>query len=128
MNDTDHDSLTNIYSSEILCATWISISLILLTVSLLFYDMTKRSSLELHFLIAAIFAITLMGLSIFSCVSGVSNYEKRIKKQIEESKNEFKQEKQMSKTVMIFNWILIIIEVCICLSIINSIKNKYFKI
>ena len=45
MSESNNDratTVTNLYASESLCAGWISVSLFLLTVALLFYDMTER--------------------------------------------------------------------------------------
>tara|TARA_Y100000389_G_C17427818_1_gene500647 strand:- start:3 stop:389 length:387 start_codon:yes stop_codon:yes gene_type:complete len=120
-NDDRSETTVNLYASETLCATWISVSLILLTASLLFYDMTKRSSIKIHYFVAAIFAITLMLLSVITCLSGTIDYTKRVKKQISLSKFEFNQEKNMSKVVTLIGILLTLIELGICISIIKSI-------
>ena len=114
-------TIINLYTSETLCATWISVSLILLTASLLFYDMTRRSSIKIHYFIAAIFAITLMLLSVLTCLSGTIDYTKRVKKQIKSSNLDLNQEKSMSKVVTLIGVLLTLIELGICISIIKSI-------
>jgi len=127
MSESNNDratTVTNLYASESLCAGWISVSLFLLTVALLFYDMTKRSSIQLHYSIAALFAVTIMLLSILACLSGTIDYANRVKKQIKLSKFEFNQEKNISKVVTCIGVVLTIIELGICIAIIRSIINK----
>lgn len=97
---------------------------ILLTVALLFYDMTKRSSIQLHYVIAALFAVSIMILSILACISGTIDYTKRVKKQIKFSKFEFNQEKNISKVVTCIGIVLTITDLGICIAIIRSIKDN----
>jgi heme/copper-type cytochrome/quinol oxidase subunit 2 len=116
-------SLTDIYNSELIACSWFGVSLVLLTSALLFYHMTRVSSLEMNSTVAGIFAIILMIISMGLCIMAVYTYHARISRSINKDnkdKDGFSQERKISPVITTFGIILAIVEIGICVTIIKG--------
>jgi len=119
------DNISNIYDSEVIVCGWISASLILLTSSLLFYHMTRVSSLEMNPYLAGFFAVSLISLSVAMSSSAIYNYNSRIKKLNKENSELLKKEKEISNVIVTIGCILCFIELGIGLTIILGIIKSW---
>ena len=57
------DEEGGVYNPELLLANWTSVSFVLMTVSLLFYHMTRQRTLEMDRRLAGVFAVSIILLS-----------------------------------------------------------------
>ena len=122
---------TNLYSQdtiwfpESLYNTWLSDSLVLMTASLLFYHMTRVSSLEMDSRIAGIFAVLLIGISIALGITSVIPYITRVTDLIKSDEQtgesqESKREGSYRTVYASLGCILILIQVGIGIAIVKG--------
>ena len=57
------DEEGGVYNPELLLANWTSVSFVLMTVSLLFYHMTRQRTLEMDRRLAGVFAVSIIIMS-----------------------------------------------------------------
>jgi len=74
-----------IYQPELLLVGWMSASFVLMTTSLLFYHMVKVSSIEMTPHVAALFAVSLIVISLMLSTSALYSYAKRTRDLVNES-------------------------------------------
>ena len=74
-----------VWSPELLLSSWLSASFMLMTASLLFYHMTRVSSLEMDPRVAGCFAIALIVISVSMCVTGTVTYSYRVRNSLDEA-------------------------------------------
>ena len=107
-----------VYTPELLLANWISVSFVLMTVSLLFYHMTRRKTLEMDRRLAGIFAISIIIMSAVLAVQSRVVYAKRIRRHRNKQETAFiRQEIGISHTYIAVGTILVVISVGIATAI-----------
>ena len=95
---------SRVYTPEIILATWLSLSLFAVTVSLIFYHMTRVKSIEMDARIAGAFAVLLMGVSIAYTVFAIVPYLQRLDHVITScARSEYCDAKEVSKLRRIRN-------------------------
>jgi len=79
-NDEDLISRYNydMWTPEQIYAEWLGVSILVMTVSLLFYHMTKVSSIEMNSKIAGIFSVTLIIISGILNIAAIITYWDRV--------------------------------------------------
>ena len=75
MSDTPEGG---VYNPELLLASWTGVSFVLMTVSLLFYHMTRRKTLEMDRRLAGVFAVAIILMSVVFAVQSLVVYAKRL--------------------------------------------------
>ena len=68
----------DLWKPEIIYASWFGVSIIVMTVSLLFFHMTRVSSLQMNSKIAGLFAVTLIVLSAIINILAIVTYWDRV--------------------------------------------------
>ena len=68
----------SVYVPESLLSMWLNLSAILITVSLLFYHMSRVKSLKVHPLLASVISIGFIFISTFYLFSGLGPYAARM--------------------------------------------------
>ncbi len=68
----------DMWTPEQIYAGWLGVSILVMTVSLLFYHMTKVSSIEMNSKIAGIFAVTLIVISGVLNIAAIITYWDRV--------------------------------------------------
>jgi uncharacterized membrane protein len=124
--------MTQLLESESLYFKCLSFSCILLTTALLFYHMTKFNTMEMNKIASAIFAISLIIISIIYLLLGSYSYYYRLVNQFKKNHDRlFNQE--LKKEKLIFNFyfflsiIFILIELAICIQIFIGCFNSVNK-
>ncbi len=103
---------------ELLLANWTNVSVILMTVSLLFYHMTRRRTLEMNRRLAGVFAISIIIMSVVFAIQSLVIYSKRLSRLKKKKETDFiQQEISISHTYIIVSSILIVIAVGIAIVI-----------
>jgi len=120
----------SIWDPELLLAGWMAASFMLMTVSLLFYHMTKVSSLEMQSNIAGLFAVGLIFISAALCISGLTIYSKRIKQALKNRKNtksttNLDRENDYRILYIVLGSLLTAIEIGMCLVIFKGVVAKF---
>jgi uncharacterized membrane protein len=120
---TPYSPLEKVWDPELLLAGWMSASFMLMTVSLIFYHMTRVSSLEMSKGIAALFAVALISVSAVLCITGLATYSMRIQNVLEHQRSHKyrskyaekgrKQEEDFRIVYIVMGSILAIVEVAI---------------
>ena len=112
------DEEGGVYNPELLLANWTSVSFVLMTVSLLFYHMTRRKTLEMDRRLAGIFAISIIIMSAVLAVQSLVVYAKRISRLRTKQDTTFvRQEIVISHTYIAVGTILVVISVGIATAI-----------
>ena len=112
------DEEGGVYNPELLLANWTSVSFVLMTVSLLFYHMTRRKTLEMDRRLAGIFAISIIIMSAVLAVQSLVVYTKRISRLRNKQETAFiRQEIGISHTYIAVGTILVVISVGIATAI-----------
>ena len=107
-----------VYNPELLLANWTNVSFILMTVSLLFYHMTRRRTLEMNRRLAGVFAISIIIMSVVFAIQSLIIYSKRLGRLKKKKETDFiQQEISISHTYIIVSSILIVIAVGIAIVI-----------
>jgi len=107
-----------VYNPELLLANWTNVSFILMTVSLLFYHMTRRRTLEMNRRLAGVFAISIIIMSVVFAIQSLVIYSKRLSRLKKKKETDFiQQEISISHTYIIVSSILIVIAVGIAIVI-----------
>ena len=107
-----------VYKPELLLANWTNVSFILMTVSLLFYHMTRRRTLEMNRRLAGVFAISIIIMSVVFAIQSLVIYSKRLSRLKKKKETDFiQQEISISHTYIIVSSILIVIAVGIAIVI-----------
>ena len=107
-----------VYNPELLLANWTNVSFILMTVSLLFYHMTCRRTLEMDRRLAGVFAISIIIMSVVFAIQSLIIYSKRLGRLKNKKETDFiQQEISISHTYIIVSSILIVIAVGIAIVI-----------
>jgi hypothetical protein len=122
MNNTKAPPTINeeggVYNPELLLANWTNVSFILMTVSLLFYHMTCRRTLEMDRRLAGVFAISIIIMSVVFAIQSLIIYSKRLGRLKNKKETDFiQQEISISHTYIIVSSILIVIAVGIAIVI-----------
>jgi hypothetical protein len=122
MNNTKAPPTINeeggVYNPELLLANWTNVSFILMTVSLLFYHMTCRRTLEMDRRLAGVFAISIIIMSVVFSIQSLIIYSKRLGRLKNKKETDFiQQEISISHTYIIVSSILIVIAVGIAIVI-----------
>ena len=125
-SSTSEDSHVKLYFPEELYSGWISNSLVLMTSSLLFYHMTKASSLEMDPRWAGVFGMTLIVIAVIYEISSIIPYYQRSSSFIHDPDNQtfhpdqVKKEKSNQKLYLILGCILATIQLGIAYVIITG--------
>ena len=117
-------NLSDIYFPENIYASWMSVSFILITLSLLFYHMTRSKSIRMDSHLAAVFAAMLI--LIACCISFISifPYYSRFSLIYKEYPDKLNNEKIYHKLYIFCGIIIIAIQLLIALTI---IKVEFYK-
>ena len=101
-----------VYNPELLLASWTSVSFVLMTVSLLFYHMTRRQTLEMAPRLAGLFAISIILMSTVLAVQSLVVYAKRLSRLRSKQDTTFvRQEIVISHTYIAVGTLLVVISV-----------------
>ena len=112
------DEEGGVYHPELLLAHWTSVSFILMTVSLLFYHMTRRKTLEMDRRLAGVFAISIIIMSAVFAIQSLVVYAKRVGRLRTKKETEFvRQEIIISRTYIAVGSILVVISFGIAIAI-----------
>ena len=112
------DEEGGVYNPELLLASWTSVSFILMTVSLLFYHMTRRKTLEMDRRLAGVFAISIIIMSAVFAIQSLVVYAKRVGRLRTKKETEFvRQEIIISRTYIAVGSILVVISFGIAIAI-----------
>ncbi len=107
-----------VYNPELLLSNWTNVSFVLMTVSLLFYHMTRRRTLEMDRRLAGVFAVSIIVMSVVFAIQSLVIYAKRLGRLKKKTETGFiQQEIGISHTYIIVNSILIVISVGIAIVI-----------
>ena len=107
-----------VYNPELLLASWTSVSFVLMTVSLLFYHMTRRQTLEMAPRLAGLFAISIILMSTVLAVQSLVVYAKRLSRLRSKQDTTFvRQEIVISHTYIAVGTLLVVISVGIAVAI-----------
>ena len=103
------------------CA-WLSSSFLLMTVSLLFYHMTRVSSLEMNSRIAGFFSVTLILMAVVITIMALYTYHIRLNELLQTQEARLtpaeKKEKQFKLVYLCVGIIIVSIELSLCVVII----------
>lgn len=102
--------------SEGLYGSWLSNSFLLMTMSLLFYHMTKMQSLEMDRRVASLFAVALVLVSIVMGISGILPYFQRVGSIIRKTKD--REEENFRALHVTLGIIVILIQIGIAVTIV----------
>ena len=112
------DGEGGVYNPELLLARWTSVSFILMTVSLLFYHMTRRKTLEMDPRLAGVFAVSIIIMSAVFTIQSLVVYAKRVGRLRTKKETEFvHQEIIISHTYIAVGSILVVISFGIAIAI-----------
>ena len=112
------DEEGGVYNPELLLASWTSVSFILMTVSLLFYHMTRRKTLEMDPRLAGVFAVSIIIMSAVFTIQSLVVYAKRVGRLRTKKETEFvHQEIIISHTYIAVGSILVVISFGIAIAI-----------
>ena len=101
-----------VYNPELLLANWTSVSFILMTVSLLFYHMTRIETLEMDRRLAGVFSVSIIIMSVIFSIQALLIYTKRLSRLRTKNETSFiRQEISISRTYIMVVRILIVIAV-----------------
>lgn len=111
-----------IYNPELLLVSWTSASFLLMTVSLLFYHLTVKRTLEMGEHTAGIFAVLMILMSVAFAVQAFVSYLARTKRWHNKKDNrpELREEVRISRTYLTIGAILIVIEIGIAGTILSG--------
>ena len=118
-----------IIQPEILLSQWTSASFVLLTTSLLFYHMTRVSSLEMNTKIAGILSVIMIIMSIIFEIQALVVYSKRLARMntLDSSKSLIKsiiEEKNIGKSYVAVISVVVFVEIIISIVIIKGSFKK----
>jgi len=110
-----------IYNPELLLVNWTGTSFVLLTVSLLFYHMTRQKSLEMPRRTAGMFAASLVVLALIYAIQALVTYIGRIER-MRSRKNRavIRQELRISRLYILLGVVLVVVECGIALTILRG--------
>ena len=112
------DEEGGVYNPELLLANWTSVSFILMTVSLLFYHMTRQRTLEMDRRLAGVFAVSIIIMSAVFAIQSLVVYAKRISRLRTKQNTAFvHQEIVISRTYIAVGSILVVISIGIATAI-----------
>ena len=110
-----------IFFPESLLANWFTASFLLMTVSLLFYHMTRTKSLEMDPRIAGAFSVALILISLILALSTLFPYYERIGTAIDEKEIAYPEKEQRYRILYLtIGIILVSIEFGIAIAIIRG--------
>ena len=112
------------YEAESLYLHSVSVAVLLMTTALLFYHMTKSSSLEMNPIASKVFAVTLMLISCFYTMVGSWSYYDRISRS---SQTLLHHEKEVWYMYITLTTVLILVELCICFFVIQGVITPKIK-
>ena len=127
------ESWDSLWDPELLLSGWMASSFMLMTVSLLFYHMTRVSSLEMGSKLAGIFAVSLIFIALTICISAVAVYSKRVNNVLnrkhkkivnKEYQKNIEQERDYRILYITIGSLLAIIEIGICVAILLGTLTK----
>ena len=112
------DEEGGVYNPELLLANWTSVSFVLMTVSLLFYHMTRQRTLEMDRRLAGVFAVSIIIMSAVFAIQSLVVYAKRIGRLRTKKETEFdRQEVLISHTYIVVGSLLVVISLGIAIAI-----------
>ena len=112
------DEEGGVYNPELLLASWTSVSFVLMTVSLLFYHMTRQRTLEMDRRLAGVFAVSIIIMSAVFAIQSLVVYAKRIGRLRTKKETEFvRQEVLISHTYIVVGSLLVVISLGIAIAI-----------
>ncbi len=111
-----------IYNPELLLVSWTSASFLLMTVSLLFYHLTIKRTLEMNQYTAGIFAVLMIFMSVAFAVQAFGSYLTRTKRwhNKKDNRSELREEGRISRSYLVIGAILIVIEIGIAVTILRG--------
>jgi len=120
-NKLTAEELGGVYNPELLLEGWTSASFLLMTVSLLFYHMTKAESIEMDPRIAGVFAVSIIILAVVLSVQALAVYIRRVGR-LKQNKDRapMHEEIVISHTYVAVAAILIVIETGIAYTILKG--------
>ena len=118
------DNLSDIYFPENIYATWMSVSFILITLSLLFYHMTRLKSIRMDSRLAAIYAAILILISCIISFISIFPYYSRFRKIYKKYPNKLRNENFYHQIYILCGIIIVFIQLLIAMTI---IKIEFYK-
>ena len=117
-------NLSDIYFPETLYASWMSVSFILITLSLLFYHMTRLKSIRMDSRYAAIYSVILILIACFISFISIFPYYSRFSFIYKQYPDKLNNENIYHKLYILCGIIVITIQLLIALTI---IKVEFYK-
>jgi ABC-type transport system involved in cytochrome bd biosynthesis fused ATPase/permease subunit len=125
-------NVQNLWGPEAQFSAWLSSSFLLMTVSLLFYHMTKTKSFEMTETQASFFSIALILIAATITLLALYTYYNRITELLTNQKNVLtpaeKNERHYKYVYMVIGLVIVFIELYLCIVIIKGSKGSFHKI
>ena len=125
-------NVQNLWGPEAQFSAWLSSSFLLMTVSLLFYHMTKTKSFEMTETQASFFSIALILIAATITLLALYTYYNRITELLTNQKNVLtpaeKNERHYKYVYMVIGLVIVFIELYLCIVIIKGSFHKINKI
>jgi ABC-type Fe3+ transport system permease subunit len=125
-------NVQNLWGPEAQFSSWLSSSFLLMTVSLLFYHMTKTKSFEMSQTQAGFFSIALILIAVTITLLALYTYYNRITELLTNQKNVLtpaeKNERNYKYVYMVIGLVIVFIELYLCIVIIKGSKGFFHKI
>jgi ABC-type Fe3+ transport system permease subunit len=125
-------NVQNLWGPEAQFSAWLSSSFLLMTVSLLFYHMTKTKSFEMSQTQAGFFSIALILIAVTITLLALYTYYNRITELLTNQKNVLtpaeKNERHYKYVYMVIGLVIVFIELYLCIVIIKGSKGSFHKI
>ena len=121
-------TIQNLWGPEAQFSSWLSASFLLMTVSLLFYHMTRVQSLEMGPRIAGFFSVSLILVAVTLTVMALWTYFVRVTELLEDKTltPAERNEKQFKFVYLVTGILIVLIEVSLCVVIVlgSTVKRK----
>ena len=122
-------AVESLWAPESQFCAWLSSSFLLMTVSLLFYHMTRVSSLEMNPKVAGFFSVTLILSAVVITIMALYTYSIRVSELLQAQKMQLspaeKKEEQFKIVYLVVGIIIVMIELSLCTVIIlGALRRK----
>ena len=122
-------TIQNLWGPEAQFSAWLSASFLLMTVSLLFYHMTRVQSLEMGPRVAGFFSVALILVAVTLTVMALWTYFVRVTELLEDNNNRpltsaERNEKQFKFVYLVTGILIVLIEVSLCVVIVSGSTGK----
>lgn len=123
-------TIQNLWGPEAQFSSWLSASFLLMTVSLLFYHMTRVQSLEMNPRVAGFFSVALILVAVILTVMALWTYFVRVTELLEDNRpltSAERNEKKFKFVYLVTGILIVLIEVSLCVIIVSGTTVKRIK-